>query len=210
MLKIRCSSLHLLMTKAKSGNGLSESAKSMIKKAVIQQQYGRVKELETPQIMKGRTLEDEAIKAIGLTKARTLKKHTGRLSNDWITGECDFISASCIEDVKCSWSIDTFPFFQEDAEKECRKAGYDWQGQGYMWLYDRPIHYVHYVLLPTPSELLKAWDNHEMHIDMVESIPLQKRIRTVVIERDESLHGEIVEKAALAQQYAKTLISELS
>lgn len=210
MLKIRCSSLHLLMTKAKSGNGLSESAKSMIKKAVIQQQYGRVKELETPQIMKGRTLEDEAIKAIGLIKARTLKKHTGRLSNDWITGECDFISASCTEDVKCSWSIDTFPFFQEDAEKECRKAGYDWQGKGYMWLYDRPIHYVHYVLLPTPTELLKAWDNHEMHIDMVESIPLQKRIRTVVIERDESLHGEIVEKAALAQQYAKTLISELS
>lgn len=209
MLKIRCSSLHLLMTKAKSGSGLSETAKSMIKSAVIQQKYGRVKEVETPQIMKGRLLEDEAIKAIGLIKARTLKKHTGRLENDWITGECDFISTSCIEDVKCSWSIDTFNFFQEDAEKECRKAGYDWQGQGYMWLYDRPVHYVHYVLLPTPFELLKPYDNHEMHIDIVESIPLQKRIKTVVIERDNSLHEQIIEKAKMAQEYAKNLFLEL-
>ena len=208
MFKARCSSLHLLMTNPKSGTGLSETAKSMIKQSVIEDVYGRT-EIKSKYLDKGLMLEDEAIKAIGMIKARTLKKHTGRLENDWITGECDFISASCIEDVKCSWSIDTFNFFQEDAEKECRKAGYDWQGQGYMWLYDRPVHYVHYVLLPTPFELLKPYDNHEMHIDMVESIPLQKRIKTVVIERDNSLHEQIIEKAKMAQDYADKLMLEL-
>lgn len=209
MIKIRCSSIHDLMTKPKSGNGLSETAKSMIKRKVIMDLYGRVQEVETPQIRKGKLLEDEAIKAIGLIKARTLKKHIGRLENEWISGECDFISDACIEDVKCSWSIDTFPFFQEDAEKECKKAGYDWQGQGYMWLYDRPVHYVHYVLLPTPIDLLKPYDNIEMHTDLVDSIPLKKRIKTVVIERDLALQEQIIEKAILAQEYAKKVHEEL-
>lgn len=37
MLKIRCSQLGLLMTKAKSGGGLSETAKGMVKDIVREQ-----------------------------------------------------------------------------------------------------------------------------------------------------------------------------
>lgn len=209
MLKIRCSSIGALMSKPKSGSGLSETAKSMIKTAVIESIYGRFTEVETKYTRKGKMLEDEAIKAIGLITARMPKKHIGRIENDWISGECDFISKSCIEDTKCSWSVDTFPFFQEDAEKEVKKAGYDWQGQGYMWLYDRPVHYVHYVLLPTPFELLGFNDSAELHIELVEKIPLKKRIKTVVIERNESLHEQIIEKVALARVYAADLRGEV-
>lgn len=208
MFKARCSSLHLLMTKPKSGTGLSETAKSMIKQSVIEDVYCRT-EIKSKYLEKGNLLEDEAIKAVGLITARQLKKHKGRLSNDWITGECDFLSASCIEDTKCSWSIDTFPFFQEDAEKEVKKAGYDWQGQGYMWLYDRPVHYVHYVLLPTPYELLGFNDSSEFHIELVEKIPLKKRIKTVAIERDESLYESVIEKVTLAREYYNRLIYEI-
>lgn len=208
MFKARCSSLHLLMTKPKSGTGLSETAKSMIKQSVIEDVYGRT-EIKSKYLDKGNLLEDEAIKAVGLITAQQPKKHKGRLSNDWITGECDFLSASCIEDTKCSWSIDTFPFFQEDAEKDVKKAGYDWQGQGYMWLYDRPVHYVHFVLLPTPFELLGFNDSQEFHIDLVESIPLKKRIKTVVIERDESLYDSVIEKVTLAREYYDKLMAEL-
>lgn len=208
MFKARCSSLHLLMTKPKSGTGLSETAKSMIKQSVIEDVYGRT-EIKSKYLDKGNLLEDEAIKAVGLITARQPKKHKGRLSNDWITGECDFLSASCIEDTKCSWSIDTFPFFQEDAEKDVKKAGYDWQGQGYMWLYDRPVHYVHFVLLPTPFELLGFNDSQEFHIDLVEAIPLKKRIKTVVIERDESLYDSVIEKVTLAREYYDKLMAEL-
>ena len=208
MFKARCSSLHLLMTKPKSGTGLSESAKSMIKQSVIEDVYGRT-EIKSKYLDKGNLLEDEAIKAVGLITARQPKKHKGRLSNDWITGECDFLSASCIEDTKCSWSIDTFPFFQEDAEKDVKKAGYDWQGQGYMWLYDRPVHYVHFVLLPTPYELLGFNDSPEFHIELVEKIPLKKRIKTVVIERNESLHEQIIEKTLIAREYYDKLRMEI-
>ena len=208
MFKARCSSLHLLMTNPKSGTGLSETAKSMIKQSVIEDVYGRT-EIKSKYLDKGNLLEDEAIKAVGLITARQPKKHTGRVSNEWISGECDFISASCIEDTKCSWSIDTFPFFQEDAEKEVKKAGYDWQGQGYMWLYDRPVHYVHYVLLPTPYELLGFNDSPEFHIELVEKIPLKKRIKTVTIKRDESLYPKIMEKVTLAREYYNRLLEEI-
>jgi hypothetical protein len=196
------------MTNPKSGTGLSEIAKSMIKQSVIEDVYGRT-EIKSKYLDKGLMLEDEAIKAVGLITARQPKKHVGRLSNDWISGECDFLSASCIEDTKCSWSIDTFPFFQEDAEKDVKKAGYDWQGQGYMWLYDRPLHYVHFVLLPTPYELLGFNDSTEFHIDLVEKIPLKKRIKTVVIERDESLYPKIIEKVTLANDYYNRFFEEL-
>lgn len=196
------------MTNPKSGTGLSETAKSMIKQSVIEDVYGRT-EIKSKYLDKGLMLEDEAIKAVGLITARQPKKHTGRVSNYWISGECDFISASCIEDTKCSWSIDTFPFFQEDAEKEVKKAGYDWQGQGYMWLYDRPVHYVHYVLLPTPYELLGFNDSPEFHIELVEKIPLKKRIKTVTIKRDESLYPKIIEKVTLAREYYNRLLEEI-
>lgn len=208
MFKARCSSLHLLMTRPKSGSGLSETAKSMIKQSVIEDVYGRT-EIKSKYLDKGNLLEDEAIKAVGLITARQPKKHKGRMANEWISGECDFISPSCIEDTKCSWSIDTFPFFQEDAEKDVKKAGYDWQGQGYMWLYDRPVHYVHFVLLPTPYELLGFNDSQEFHIDLVEAIPLKKRIKTVVIERDESLYDAVIEKVTLAREYYDKLMAEL-
>lgn len=208
MFKARCSSLSLLMTNPKSGNGLSETAKSLIKQTIIEDMYGRV-DISSKYLTKGNMMEDEAIKAVGLVTARMPKKHIGRVSNDWITGECDFLSDDRIEDTKCSWSIDTFPFFMEDALKEVKKSGYDWQGQGYMWLYDRPVHYVHYVLLPTPLELLSKWDDPSFYVDLVESIPLKKRVRTVEIKRDDSLHQRIIEKVELAREYAEKLILEL-
>ena len=78
-----------------------------------------------------------------------------------------------------------------------------------MWLYDRPVHYVHFVLLPTPYELLGFNDSQEFHIDLVEKIPLKKRVKTVVIERDDKLHEQIIEKALLAREYYDKLRMEI-
>ena len=201
MFKARCSSLHLLMTKPKSGTGLSESAKSMIKQSVIEDIYGRT-EIKSKYLDKGLMLEDEAIKAVGLITARQPKKHVGRLSNDWISGECDFLSASCIEDTKCSWSIDTFPFFQEDAEKDVKKAGYDWQGQGYMWLYDKPRAYVDYCLVDTPEDLI-GWEQQELHI--VSHLPVENRVRSIFYDRDADKEAQIASMVINAREYYEQL-----
>jgi hypothetical protein len=106
--------------------------------------------------------------------------------------------------------MDTHPWFIEDAEAKVKECGYDWQGQGYMWLWDREVHYVDFVLLPTPSTLLKPWDDEIEHIDMVQAIPLQHRITTVKIERDESMQEAIKARMAQAIPYYVDRYNELA
>ena len=207
---IRCSSLSKIMTKAKSGDGLSETAKSHIKECVLADLYGFRDFTGNKYTQKGIELEGLAIETISELLDTFYLKHEGRLNNDWITGECDILTPAAIHDVKCSWSIGTHPFFDGEAEEAVKKAGYDWQMRGYMMLYDRPVAYIDYVLLPTPPDLVKFGDDPYMLIDCVEQVPLKHRVKTVTIERDLALEELIKTKVSLAQQYARDLIKQLS
>ena len=92
MLKIRCSQLGLLMTKAKSGGGLSETAKGMVKDIVREQFFGVRKNISNKAIEKGIRCEDESIKLLNDFLFTDYVKHVGRVENDYITGECDILS----------------------------------------------------------------------------------------------------------------------
>jgi len=181
----------------------------MIKQHVIEDAYGHRRDIGNKYTKKGQMLEDEAIRVIGLVTASMPRKHQGRLENEWISGECDLIDDSSIRDTKCSWSIETYPFFQCDADKAVKESGYDWQGRGYMWLYDRPVHHIHYVLLPTPFDLLGEFDDPYMHTELVNLIPLKNRIKTVTIERDKSLEDAIAHNVELARAFQVELMKEL-
>lgn len=206
---IRCSSLYKLMTKPRSGDGLSETAKTHIKELVVKDVYGIAPHVSNKYTKKGNMCEEEAIRVIGLVTATRPHKNIERLSNGFISGECDLIDDQCIRDTKCSWSAETFPWFQEDAEDAVKKSGYDWQGRGYMWLYDRPVHHIHYVLLPTPFELLGEFDDVELHVNFPQSLHIKKRIKTVTVERDRALEQLIEHKVMLARDYAANLFLEL-
>lgn len=208
MIKFRCSSLYKIMTKPRSGGGLSETAKTHIKQLVIEDVYGVGGFDGNRYTRKGQMMEDEAIRAIGLVTATMPKKHEGRLENDWLTGECDLLLGDRLLDTKCSWSADTFPWFKEDAAKAVKESGYDWQMRGYMWLYDRPASEVVYVLLPTPVDLLGFNDDPYEHTTRIEDIPLKRRIQRVLIERDESLEAKIAENVELARAYMAELYNE--
>jgi hypothetical protein len=197
------------MTKAKSGDGLSETAKSHIKECVLAELYGFRDFTGNKYTQKGIELEDDAIRVVGALSATNLKKHEGRVNNEWITGECDILTAEAIHDVKCPWSIGTHPFFDGEADEAVKKAGYDWQGRGYMMLYDRPKFHVHYVLLPTPHALHGFGDVSEMLVEAVEEIPLINRVKTVTIQRDLALEELIKTKVSLAQSYARELTKQL-
>lgn len=206
---IRCSSLYKLMTKARSGDGLSETAKTHIKELVVKDVYGIAPHVSNKYTKKGNMCEEEAIRVIGLVTATRPHKNTERLDNGFISGECDLIDDYCIRDTKCSWSAETFPWFQEDADEAVKKSGYDWQGRGYMWLYDRPVHHVHYILLPTPLDLLGEFDDVELHVNFPQSLHIKKRIKTVTVERDRALEQLIEHKVMLARDYAANLFLEL-
>lgn len=213
MYKARCSSLKNLMTgrPLKSGGlDFGDTVKSMIKRQVIFDVFGYRKSTDNQYTEKGKILEDDAIRAVGLLTGTMPIKNTERRNNQWIQGECDVLTPTALRDIKCSWSMDTHPWFIEDAEAKVKECGYDWQGQGYMWLWDRDMHYVDFVLLPTPSTLLKPWDDEIEHIDMVQAIPLQHRITTVKIERDELMQEAIKARMTQAIPYYVDRYNELA
>ncbi|MDP7806366.1 hypothetical protein [Acinetobacter baumannii] len=159
---------------------------------------------------KGNALEEIAIDLSGKVRFRQLKKHSGRLENELITGECDALDLNnkLIIDTKCSWDIGTHPFFQDEAEEKAKKAGYDWQMQGYMWLYDCEVAEVDFWLLPCPIELTNDWDDREQLINLVEQIDLRERLTTVRYQRDESMIQKIKDKIPHAQEYYAKLYQE--
>lgn len=214
-LKVRCSMLHRLIgepkTKAdKEAGKITETAKSAVREIVKFDLFGYESFEGNKYTQKGNDLEDQAIKLSGLKRGLPLKKNTERRENDLITGECDVYipSRRLIIDTKCSWDIGSHPFFLDEAEDKAKKAGYDIQMQGYMWLWDCEEAQIDFVLLPTPLDLIKSYENAEKFVDLVEQIPQQKRITTVVIKRDEKIIERIKERIPKAQEYYLKLIEE--
>lgn len=198
-------------TKAdKEAGKITETAKSAVREIVKFDLFGYESFEGNKYTQKGNDLEDQAIKLSGLKRGLPLKKNTERRENDLITGECDVYipSRRLIIDTKCSWDIGSHPFFLDEAEDKAKKAGYDIQMQGYMWLWDCEEAQIDFVLLPTPLDLIKSYENAEKFVDLVEQIPQQKRITTVVIKRDEKIIERIKERIPKAQEYYLKLIEE--
>ncbi|WP_256824131.1 translocation protein TolB precursor, partial [Rodentibacter caecimuris] len=191
--KARCSGLADLMPQKRGGEGLSDTAKSAVRKIAKFDLFGYQDFEGNKYTEKGNLLEEQAIKLSGRKRGLPLKKNTERRENEWITGECDIYvpSRKLIIDTKCSWDIGTHPFFTDEAEDKAKKAGYDIQMQGYMWLWDCEEAQIDFVLFPTPYEMLSSYDSPERYIDLVEQIPQDKRITTVTVKRDNAIIDKI-------------------
>lgn len=211
---VRCSELYKLMTKPRSkSEEISATTKTWLKEKVKEKIYGYKKQLDTPAINKGIDLEDISIELLNDVSFNQFKKHVGRKTNDWLTGEPDIVGISSIEDIKTSWSLETFPAFQEDAEDAVKKAGYDWQLRGYMLLFDKPEAKVHYCMISTPDYLLKPWELENastMKIHKVDHISPSARITSVSLSRDKALEEDMKAQYDIANKYYQEYWNELS
>lgn len=206
----RCSALKAIMTPPKNKSEiLSETAKSEIKKLVKEDVFGYQAFTGNKYTKKGIELENEAIRLSGLLRFREFTKNTTRLANNYITGECDVLTDDLIVDTKCSWDIGTHPFFDDDAVFKVKEAGYDWQMQGYMWLYERELAEIDFWLLPTPSHLIAGYEDGNQLIDLVNSIDVNKRLKTIKIERNEAMIAKMQEVIPHAQAYYADKLQEL-
>ena len=215
-LKVRCSSLSKIMSEPrekskKEKNELSETAKTAIREMFRYDMFGFQKFEGRKETEKGHICEQVGIELAGAVRFLDLEKNTERRENKFISGECDIYvpESNLIIDIKNSWDIGTHPFFYEEALDKAKKAGYDWQMQGYMWLWECEEAHIDFCLFPTPVELLSSWENPFKYVDLVNDIPQQKRITTVVIERNEELIEKIRERVTLAQSYYEQLFEEL-
>ena len=207
------------MTKPRSkSEEISETTKTWLKEKIKEELFNYKPQLNTKPVLKGIHQEEDSIQLLNDVTFNSFTKHVGRKTNDWLTGEPDLVGISTIEDIKSSWSLDTFPAFQEDAEAAVKKAGYDWQLRGYMLLFDKPEAKVHYCMVSTRGYvfdekgdkvfLLNDWDDLSLH--QVDKIDPSKRITTVEIKRDKSLEEDMKAQYDIANKYYQQYWNELN
>lgn len=210
-MRVRCSAIHKIIGLPRSKNDrLTQTAKSHLIEQAKQELFGVVAFDGAKYTEKGNALEPFAIQGSGMIRGRQYTKNTERRENPWISGECDIYDPKhrLIIDTKCSWEIKTHPFFREEAERKVKEAGYDWQMQGYMWLYDCEQAEIDFWLFPCPEDLIGQYGDPEKLIDAIERIPLHKRVTTVTVKRDPEAIERIQERVAACQEYYQQLMQE--
>lgn len=140
----------------KAAGKMSATTKSVVRQMYIEKKYSRRKEITCKQMEKGILQEQAGIELYSKFKGRTFVKNAIRLYDDYITGEPDFTDneniLNCTEgfDMKCSWSIHTFPFPDDKLPDS-----YEWQNQSYMRLLKKAQRWTTvYVLVNTPAHLI--------------------------------------------------------
>lgn len=131
---IRCSSLHHIMTNIKS-DVLTKGHLTFVKQLHRELKWGRKRQIKSKYVEKGILQEEDAITLLSRMKGIVLKKNEERISNSFITGIPDLYLGESIRkakegyDTKCSWSVETFPYPDEELDPE-----YEFQNHGYMAL----------------------------------------------------------------------------
>ena len=187
------------MTNGRSKTGLSATAQSVIKDMVDSQLYNTRLFISNKYLSKGIECEDDSIKLFNNVFFKSLVKNDKRLTNDYITGECDLLDNDTIIDIKTSWNLKTF------AEQRRKSTCYEWQLRGYMWLYDKDKACTAHCLVDTPKDLCKYEnDVHEFsHIAQPDRVIIGN-----VIERDQALEQLIIERYAACLEYRNELIEQ--
>jgi hypothetical protein len=217
---VRCSSLGKLMIEPRSKSEvLSETSKSYIWGLFNELEFGYRKEFSSRYTDKGLEMEDEAIQfASEQFDWEFVVKNTERFTNDYITGEPDINTDNLLADIKCSWSLDTYPMFEADLKNK----DYYWQLQGYMWLTGKNEAELVYCLMNTPLQIVEDevrrahWKaglidedidlRHEVQLKHnYDNIPSKLRVKRYIVERDEKAIEKIIEKVEIAREYYKML-----
>lgn len=181
---------------------LSDGAKTELKRIAKEFMFCYHKVVDTKFMEKGNLLEEAAIEFLSHFFFQKFTKNTERRENKYLTGECDiWVPSVRTIDTKVPWSLDTFPLLREDAHDPI----YEWQGRGYMSLWDVPEHMVAYVMFDTPDDLRK-WEQPEIH--SVGHLPQHMRLTTITYQRDMELERKMYAKLEVAQQYLLKIVAQ--
>lgn len=199
------SSLGKLMTSPKSkGDNLSQGAKTYIRQVAKQDFFNYRVELDNKYINKGKDQEQDSIDLLNSVRFTNYKKNDVRLEDEYMTGECDILADDRVIDIKTSWNLETWPATPGEAHDN----EYEWQGRAYLMLYDREIFELVFCMVTTKDEFLNQWEQIDLH--RVDHIAPEKRITSVIYERDLEKEELIREKLIFANEYYSQYINELN
>jgi len=199
------SSLGKLMTTTKSkGENLSQGAKTYIRQVAKQDFFGYRVELDNKYINKGKDQEQDSIDLLNSVRFTNYHKNVIRLQDEYLTGECDILAEDRVIDIKTSWNLETWPATPGEAHDN----DYEWQGRAYLMLYEREIFELVFCLVTTKDEFLSQWEQIDLH--RVDHIAPEKRITSVIYERDLEKEQLIREKLIFANEYYSQYINQLN
>ena len=199
------SSLGKLMTTPKSKTeNLSQGAKTYIRQVAKQDFFQYRVELDNKYINKGKDQEQDSIDLLNAVRFTNYKKNDVRIENEYMTGECDILADDRVIDIKTSWNLETWPATPGEAHDN----DYEWQGRAYLMLYEREIFELVFCLVTTKDEFLNQWEQIDLH--RVDHIAPEKRITSVIYERDLEKEELIREKLIFANEYYSQYINQLN
>lgn len=175
---------------------LSEGAKNYIRGIIKMEVYDYKIQIENKQLSKGIICEQDSIDLYNEVFFTKHEKNTVRIYGEFLQGECDVNAKDKIQDYKTSWTKDTFPVLPDEIDI----GGYEWQGRGYMMLYNKPKFELVYCLVDTPDELLE-WENN-LSLHHVDDIEPELRITSIMFERDLQKDLLIIHKVKECRKYA--------
>lgn len=175
---------------------LSVGAKTYLRTLAKQVMYGVHFDVDVKYMRKGNACEQDGIDLLNKILFKRYVKNTTRIETDLMSGECDILQPDYIRDTKIAWSLQTFPATQEDAHD----SDYEWQGRGYMHLYDRPLFYLDYLMVTTPEEMCSY---EQLGIHEVDHINPELRKTTLTYTRDMELERKMLIKCREAQLYCE-------
>ena len=191
---IRCSALGQVMA-SPNKNDMSVGAKTYVKNAFKETylQYRTV--IKGAALDKGNLVEDEAIQLVSNLYNEPYVKNEELRTNGFIKGSCDVEYQNKIRDIKCSWSKSSFPLFREDG----KNTGYEWQGRGYMMLWNKDEFYLDYCLMDTPEDLIASWERLDIH--HASHLEIDLRVTTLFFERDLEKEKQIIQRVKNCRAY---------
>jgi len=131
---VRCSRLSVIMTNIKSPE-LTKGHLTFCKQLHRELRWGRKPQIKSKYLEKGLLQEEDAITLLSRFKKILLNKNEEKLTNSFLSGTPDIYLGQSIRkadigyDTKCSWSVDTFPFLDDELDDS-----YFFQNHGYMAL----------------------------------------------------------------------------
>ena len=226
MIKIRASKIGNLMT-SPTAKELSKGGKTQIKELWLERELGYRPIVNSKYLKKGLNRENDSIGLLSMVDGDFYVKNEKRVTNEYLTGECDIITVNKIIDVKTSWDVKTF--WNADLTKL-----YEWQLRAYMELYDCDKAELVYCLLDASADTVlneqqKAWyqynninpdfmedeeslkayeieaDQIEKNLVIGEKLTPSQRIKRFKIERDEELTKQMYNQVIKANEYYQTI-----
>lgn len=216
-LTVSASDCFKLMTNPRSKRDeLSETTKSWLKEMAIETVLGLRKTVDARPLIKGQMCVLQSIELYNRVMNTRFKRNNTTMQEFGFKGTPSLLGNDCTIKINTSWDASTFPFFKDEANKQVKKAGYDWQCRVYMMLFGMESAVVSYCLVDTPQEtpdgapLLHKWDDYSLH--RLEGIVDEKKRISVsdVIERDRAIEQNMRERYEVANRYYLGYLQELN